>query len=635
MRRLLKAIGDRRLKSARRRYGADAGDAARHHNHWDTAIAHYRRYLQRRPNDIGIQVRLANTLRESGNLSGAITLLREIVAVRPDNPRFQLMLAELFDEAGSFLEADEARRRLMNAGGVASNSQEPRLAVANPCPPVRFSGRVLVAIHVRPGEERRLSITLSSLRSLTAANWSVLLSGEFDADLVNELRNKNPRISLRVMDAAYDQESEAILKVRVGSIVTDDLIDWLFWAFTEGVSAAYCDHEEIGDDGSRHVILQSSPHVLDLATNPKPPAFVLFRSGFRDEACQEAAVGLFTAFQSGVVRHVPLTLGSAPERQRNWGVDRPSIDGPEGGGRLLVVIPTRDEAYALDGMLNSLLERASDKARIDIVVVDNGSQEPATLKILESWRLKGVEILRLDEPFNWSKLNNDACEGRAQPIVVFANNDMEMLSDGWDLEVHRLLALEGVGVVGARLLYPNGRVQHAGIVMGALSGEPLHEGLRAAEDDTGPLNRWVRQRPATAVTGAFMAVRRSVFDQVGGFDAVNFAVSCNDVDFCLRARQAGWTVLYAPTLQLRHHESLSRGHSNTHTKQQRAEEEMTRLLDRWGSCATFDPTRNPQWRGRGIRLFAEMRDLTAEEVMDWVVKTESRPRFQGDKPTLP
>lgn len=149
---------------------------------------------------------------------------------------------------------------------------------------------------------------------------------------------------------------------------------------------------------------------------------------------------------------------------------------------------------------------------------------------------------------------------------MFANNDMEMLSDGWDLEVRRLLAIDGVGVVGARLLYPNDRVQHAGIVMGALNGEPLHEGLRTSRNERGPLDRWVRRRPATAVTGAFMAMRRSVFDQVGGFDAENFAVSCNDVDFCLHAGVAGWTILYAPEFILHHHECVSRGHSNTEAK---------------------------------------------------------------------
>ena len=132
-----------------------------------------------------------------------------------------------------------------------------------------------------------------------------------------------------------------------------------------------------------------------------------------------------------------------------------------------------------------------------------------------------------------------------------------------------------------------------------------------------------------------MAMRRSVFDQVGGFDAENFAVSCNDVDFCLRVGAAGWTVLYAPELVLRHHESLSRGHSHTEAKRQRAAEEMSRLLARWGDRAKFDPTRNPQWDGRGIRLFAGLRNLTAEEVMDWAIKTESRPPNQMETPIFP
>lgn len=247
-----------------------------------------------------------------------------------------------------------------------------------------------------------------------------------------------------------------------------------------------------------------------------------------------------------------------------------------------------------------------------------------------------VSVVRIDEPFNWSRLNNLACEGRDQPIIVFANNDMEMLATGWDDHLRSLLNMDRVGIVGARLLYPNGLLQHGGIVMGALNGEPLHDGWRAKGEDAGPLDRWIRRRPATAVTGGFMAVRRALFEAVGGFDEVDLPISCSDVDLCLKVGARGWTVLYAPEIELRHHESLTRGHAQDGAERRRAEAEMAVLLARWGQRAAYDPTRNPQWETRGVRLYAGRRPLTTDQVVDWALKTASRPEtsFQADTPTL-
>lgn len=626
LRRFFKALSDRRLGAARRRYGADEGDAARHHNLWSAAVGHYERYLSRYPNDIGVRVRLANTLRESGDFPAAIMVLQGAIAARPTKVSLQLTLADIMDEAGLAVDADDIRKRALQPTVAENPSSNPSGlgAVHRPMAPISPAKRVEILIDARLGEGRCLTATLVSLRGLTSVDWRATIAGGGDAALVGDAVSTDARIRPAPLEGARACSSIPVLLIRAGTVVTPDCLGWLLWALTEEVSAVYCDHEERDASGAHRPILQAAPHLLDLATNPAPPALVLYRDFEYQDRGHDMLATLLDAFSRGAVRHVPLVLGCVQTPHVQTQIDSPPAHQPQVDGRILVVIPTRDEGAALNVMLTSLSDRASDFGEVDVIVVDNGSQDVSTLKVLDRWRKRGLEILRLDEPFNWSSLNNEACERRTQPIIVFANNDMEMLSDDWDLEVRRLLAMDSVGVVGARLLYPNDRVQHAGIVMGALNGEPLHEGLRAGPDERGPLDRWVRRRPATAVTGAFMAMRRSVFDQVGGFDAENFAVSCNDVDFCIRAGGAGWTILYAPELVLRHHESLSRGHSNTEAKQRRAAEEMGRLLARWGDRVGFDPTRNPQWEGRGIRLFAGMRSLTGEEVMDWAIKTESR-----------
>lgn len=619
----------------RARYGADEGDQARHRNQWDAAVGHYKRYLSKNPNDLGVRVRLANTLRESGDFPAAIVALQEAITSRPTKASIQFTLAEVFDEAGFAHEADEIRKRAMQlTGEVDPSDQSGSGDISHPRVPATAAIPVNILIEAYVGEDPCLTSTLASLQELASVDWRATIRGNLDASLVERFASKDVRIMGAHPEGAPATSSLPVLVIRAGTIVTPDCLDWLLCALAEHVSAVYCDHQERDANGVTSSILQAAPHLLDLETNPAPPAVVLFRNLEYPDCGHDMRSMLRDAFSRGAVRHIPLVLGCVQTPPVRTGNDALPIHQSQLGGRILVVIPTRDEGAALDVMLTSLSDRALDFAEVDVIVVDNGSQDSSALEVLDRWRGRGVEVLRRDEAFNWSSLNNTACDGRMQPIIVFANNDMEMLSDGWDLEVRRLLAIDGVGVVGARLLYPNDRVQHAGIVMGAFNGEPLHEGLRVGAQERGPLDRWVRRRPATAVTGAFMAMRRSVFDQVGGFDADNFAVSCNDVDFCLRAGAAGWTILYAPELVLRHHESLSRGHSNTQAKQQCVAEEMRRLLARWGDRAYLDPTRNPQWEGRGIRLFAGMRSLTSEEVMDWAIKNESSPCDQPETPTL-
>ena len=635
MRHFFSALLGHRLEARRARYGAHEGDQARHRNQWDAAVGHYKRYLSKNPNDLGVRIRLANTLRESGDFPAAIVVLQEAIASRPTKASIRFTLAEVLDEAGFAREADEIRKRAMQLTGAVDPTDQSRSGdISYPQAPASAATRVNILIEAYVGEEHFLTSTLVSLQELASADWRAAIHGSLDASLMERFASKDPRILGAHSEGALATFSMPILLIRAGTIVRPDCLDWLLGALTEHVSAVYCDHEERDASGATRLILQSAPHLLDLATNPAPPALVLFRDVEYRDGIHDMRSMLRNAFGRGIVRHIPLVLGSVQTPPTRSEIDAPPVHQPQVGGRILVVIPTRDEGAALNVMLTSLSDRASDFGEVDVVVVDNGSQDVTTFEVLDGWRKRGVEILRRDEPFNWSDLNNTACEGRTQPIIVFANNDMEMLTEGWDLQVRRLLATDGVGVIGARLLYPNDRVQHACIVRGAFNVEPLHEGLRAGPEERGPLDRWVRRRPATAVTGAFMAMRRSVFDQVGGFDAENFAVSCNDVDFCLRAGAAGWTILYAPELVLRHHESLSRGHSNTEAKRQRAAEEMGRLLSRWGNRARFDSTRNPQWEGRGIRLFAGMRRLTSEEVLDWATKTESRPPNQIETPTL-
>ena len=221
-----------------------------------------------------------------------------------------------------------------------------------------------------------------------------------------------------------------------------------------------------------------------------------------------------------------------------------------------VVIPTRDHADLLQKCVNSLIATAEVPGALAITVIDNGSRDAEAISYLEEAARQGlVEVLRLDEPFNWSRLNNAAVKVTKAPLLVFVNNDIEMISAGWDARLRSHLSRAEIGALGARLLYPDRTIQHASIVLGTGAGGTEHEGRNASADDPGPGSRWLTRRSVSAVTGAFLACRRSVFEAVGGFDATTFGLWYNDVDFCLNVRAAGYSVLYEPAIEAYHYES--------------------------------------------------------------------------------
>ncbi|MFS0710728.1 tetratricopeptide repeat protein [Brevundimonas phoenicis] len=557
-----------RREAARERFGAAAGDEARRFNRLDEAIEHYQAHLKRRPRDFGIRLRLVGVLREVGRLAEAAALLEKLIARRPHELNLQAIRAEIFDEAGD----QEAAERIYAA-----------------------------ILHKDPSNHTAARATAQIRQALSASTAAL----------------PPPPPDSALGQGSIEGSGDPLVITTPGTVLRDEATGWFAWAIRQGATAAYADHE----GPNREIRLQAAPHPLDLATNPFPPSAAAFAPDFLREG-EGVRTGLMRALAQGeTVVHLPLILSRQGD-ERELPTSMPAAMPTKKPVRLLVVIPTRDSTSELAVMVNSLGAWAARPELLDIVVVDNGSQTPLRQDALRGEHKLAIDVLRVDEPFNWSRLNNLACVGRDQPIVVFANNDMEMLSLHWDDRLRGLLDDERVGVVGARLLYSNGLLQHGGIVMGGRHGEPLHDGWRVCAQDVGPMHRWVRSRPATAVTGGFLATKRSLFDDVRGFDEVNLPVSCSDVDYCLKAGALGQTVLYAAEIELFHHESLTRGHAHTSEEKKLAVKEMHTLLDRWGKRAAYDPMRNPQWETRGVRLYAGRRALTAEEVVEWALTTQ-------------
>ncbi len=230
----------------------------------------------------------------------------------------------------------------------------------------------------------------------------------------------------------------------------------------------------------------------------------------------------------------------------------------------------------------------------EILIVDNGSDDPATLSYLESLSEQGIaRVLRYDEPFNFSLINNFAAEHATGDILCFLNNDTEILSGDWLARARALLSMDDVGVVGARLLYPDGTLQHFGIALGMgdhrVAGTP-HGGMNG--NDPGYFGKARLMQEFSAVTAACLFIRRSDFTTVGGF-APEFRVAYNDIDLCLRIRALGFKVVGDPEILLIHKESRTRGSDKTGERARRLAAEAARMHDRWGDLLRNDPFYSP------------------------------------------
>jgi GT2 family glycosyltransferase len=259
-----------------------------------------------------------------------------------------------------------------------------------------------------------------------------------------------------------------------------------------------------------------------------------------------------------------------------------------------VIVPTRDRLHLLRTCLDGLIR--TRYPAMDVIVVDNGSNEPATLEYLAGLDPARFQVLRDDGPFNFSRLNNRAAQLARGKLLCLLNNDIEMLASDWlEIMVRQALRPE-VGAVGARLLYPDGRIQHAGVVLGICGGAAhAHRLLRPGAE--GYFRRHDLPQFVSAVTAACLVVRRESFEAVGGLDENNFAVAFNDVDLCMRLNQRGWQSLYEPRATLIHHESVSRGFDRDPVGAARLAGELAALKARWGTGdmdKQVDPFHHPQ-----------------------------------------
>ena len=280
-----------------------------------------------------------------------------------------------------------------------------------------------------------------------------------------------------------------------------------------------------------------------------------------------------------------------PGREASGGL---RIVTPSGHPSVSLLVPTRDRADLLGACTQGLLSRTDYGGRVELIILDNGSSEPDAAQLLE--RLgqdERVRLIRVDEPFNWSALNNRGACKAAGEVLVLLNNDVMVLQPDWLEELVAQTMRPGVGAAGPMLLYPDGTVQHAGLTTDAASA-PRHLFRHADPAAPSASGLLASARTVWAITGACLAIRRDMFLAVGGLNEA-LPVSCNDVDLCMRLTAYGARIVWTPWSVLQHLEFGSRASDQSEARRDLAAEEMERLRRDWGALLSYDPFLNPNY----------------------------------------
>lgn len=257
-----------------------------------------------------------------------------------------------------------------------------------------------------------------------------------------------------------------------------------------------------------------------------------------------------------------------------------------------IIIPTKDQFIVIKRCIESIIEKTS-YCNYEIIIVDNQSTDKKTIEYLESLSgISKVRILKFNKAYDFSAINNFASRKAKGEVLLFLNNDTEVITHQWLEIMLGCLQQPDVGAVGAKLYYPCGQIQHAGVILGP-GGCADHAFKGFVKEERGYMDRAMLQQEYSAVTAACMMTWKQIFIKLGGFDEINLSISFNDVDYCLKLREAGYKIIFTPYVELYHHESLSRGKNLTEEYKSRSKKEADFIRKKWKRYIEYDPFYNP------------------------------------------
>lgn len=475
-------------------------------------------------------------------------------------------------------------------------------------------------------DPERLRQTIRSLQAQAYPRWSLHAIADdaaTDPSLLSAFREQaggDPRLCEAVLDAGLPKpftntfdRNDFVAHIDAG----DCLPDYALAVVAEELARepeleiVYSDEDRMTREGdSKHPIFKTDWSPAFQQHLASVGRLTLLRAGsFNAERLQhlfvdeESAVdALSRNISRTAIRHIRRILY---RRRSPTAHDPPGMTGARYRGiadpphwpQVAVVIPTRDRAKLLAKCLAGLRDK-TDYPGLEIVVVDNGSTAPDAVRLLRKIALEPrTTVLYRPGPFNFSALSNDGARATKTDVLLFLNNDVVVMERGWLKAMVRWAIKPEIGAVGAKLLFPNGLIEHAGVVLG-FGGIAGHIYQRFPKDYGGYLAQLTVPREVSAVTGACMAMERSKFEAVGGFDGENLPIDLNDIDLCLRTGARGWINIWTPEARLIHRQSATRGRSTDSPALYR--KERTYFVRQWSHLIRDDPCFHP-----GLSLYSD------------------------------
>lgn len=502
-----------------------------------------------------------------------------------------------------------------------------------------------------------LTEAIESVRNQLYPNWELCIADDVSTDpairpLLEQFAREDSRIKVvfREQNGHISAASNSALELAVGEWVAlldhDDLLpDHALYCVANAIIAnpsarlIYSDEDKIDASGRRHDpyfkcdwntdLFYSQNFFCHLGVYHKPLLDTVggFRTGVEGSQDYDLVLRCIEHVGGDAVHHIPRVLyhwrvhaestaggtdakpyaALAGERALNEHFARQGVAGSvEWIGRgyyahyslpaplplVSLIIPTRNGLNLMRQCIDSIVGKTT-YSNYEIIVVDNGSDDPEALRYFESLAQDArIRVLRDDRPFNYSALNNAAVSQARGELIGLINNDIEVISPDWLSEMVGIVLQPGVGAVGAKLLYPDDTLQHGGVVLG-VGGVAGHANKLAPQPCYGYFGRTSLISSYSAVTAACLLVRKSVYLEVDGLNEQDLTIAFNDVDFCLRVREAGYRNVWTPFAELYHHESATRGFEDNPQKQARFRSEVMYMQRRWGDLLFKDPAYSP------------------------------------------
>lgn len=349
----------------------------------------------------------------------------------------------------------------------------------------------------------------------------------------------------------------------------------------------YCDSDELTWLGFRcNPYFKSEWDPYLFASQNYFAPFYIVRKSILDEKGN-----LTINLDSLKIRHIPKILCHSKKPFKIQTTKAPIFPLPTPLPLVSILIPTKDGLSLLKPCIDSIFAKTSSR-NFEIIIINNNSEKAETLEYFKEIQNKYVRVIDYPYPFNYSAINNFAAKAAKGEILLLLNNDIEVISENWLDEMLSLTLQKDIGIVGAKLYYPNDTIQHAGVVLG-IDGTCRHILAGQKRSASGYFGNLKNRHCYAAITAACLMISKALYEKVGGLDENLFPVTCNDTDLCLKVNELGYRIVWTPFAEFYHKESATRGEDISPEKRARVMKETKNFLDKWSVIVESDPCYNP------------------------------------------